>query len=551
MRQEFVDRVIALGKPVVSINYDLRGARTVGTDNYAAMRGLVERILKDHDCQQLAFVNGLASSVEAQARAQAYRDVCTERGLVGARFYQADWQMESGIEVAHKLLHAPDDLPEVIFCCNDDIAIGVQQTLLDAGVRIPEDVKITGFDNRENSLRAVPRITTVDRDFVGIGRCALATVLEMLDGEEVSGFRASEVLYVLAASCGYDHPSNYQDSVVENLYTMDNALKMFYAVLMSFHPALLAAGTTGQVLRECELRLGELRCPEVFLTINEDYLASWNTGVETLTYGEASLLGGYVGTSDELTCDKDHVYARFASRQLLPEPLLADPGLAMVFPVRQGTTYMGALVTRGVSPVLRYGFLTFLLSILASALESLRQRSALNAMNERLDDLYTHDQLTGLHNRFGLEREGTSIYERMLCEHGTLQVIFVDVDDMKGINDHYGHDEGDRALKDTALVIRRGCADTDSFCMRYGGDEFLVISSTNLIPKLREELAMFKTSEERPYDLKLSMGAYPVFVGERCSVQEAIHRADMRMYKSKRAQKKGDDLVVPPEETSR
>lgn len=114
---------------------------------------------------QPPFVNGLKTSAEAQARAQGFRDACAHLGIKDVRFYQANWQMEAGVVTAKKILCQRFDLPDVIFCCNDDLAVGVSQTLQEAGIRVPEDVLITGFDNREIGQRATPRITTIDRDY--------------------------------------------------------------------------------------------------------------------------------------------------------------------------------------------------------------------------------------------------------------------------------------------------------------------------------------------------------------------------------------------------
>ena len=76
MRQRVADEILALHKPVVSINYELKGTHYVGTDNYQAMYGLVHKVLVEKSCKRPAFVNGLATSVEARARAKAYRDAC-------------------------------------------------------------------------------------------------------------------------------------------------------------------------------------------------------------------------------------------------------------------------------------------------------------------------------------------------------------------------------------------------------------------------------------------------------------------------------------------
>ncbi len=108
---------------------------------------------------------------------------------------------------------------------------------------------------------------------------------------------------------------------------------------------------------------------------------------------------------------------------------------------------------------------------------------------------------------------------------------------MKDINDQGGHNNGDSALRDAAEIIRRATAGEDAFAMRYGGDEFLVISKSDLIPKLEWELEQLRSNGERSYDLALSMGSFVAHQDDRLSMAEAITCADVRMYKAKKARK--------------
>ena len=536
MRQAVVDEIVALGKPVVSINYELRGACTVGTDNYEAMYGLIDRVLSDRPCHTTAFVNGLVTSGEAAARAQAYHDACIAHDIEDERFYQANWQMEEGVRIARQMLEHEGGLPDVIFCCNDDLAVGVQETLQAHGVSIPEDVMVTGFDNREIGLRATPRITTVDRDYETIGRTAIKALLALMEGSTFERFQPSPAKYILAESCGYHNTTESKELMVESLYSMDNALRRFYHVLSRFQPAVLNADTLSEILHECETHFDEMSCRNVYLSINESYL-DYDALRAVTTYGATSLLMAHGGEDIGLVYDFKHVYTRFITKQIIPLHVPMDHHVYMVYPLRQGTTCIGTLVTEGVSPILQYGFLTILLSLLSSSIESMRKKEMLQMVNSRLDDLYVRDQLTGLFNRFGLERFGRIAYEHLLRDFDEAQIIFVDIDNMKDINDTCGHEVGDQALQDTAGIILRAIRDENAFAMRYGGDEFLLIARRNLTKKLERELQILKEHAVRPYDLSLSIGALQVFSNDGCSVKEAIERADARMYEIKRARK--------------
>ena len=535
-RQKVADEMRALGKPVVSVNYELEGTTCVGTNNHEAMQGLVSRVLADRGCTKPAFVNGLATSWEAQARSRGFRHACAARGLTDIRFYEGSWEKEAGISAAREMLETPDDLPDVVFCCNDDLAVGVQETLQAHGVRVPEDVLVAGFDNREISLKATPRITTVDRDYAGIGRTALEVLVRLMDGEALPDQLAAGVRYVLAESCGYLEGAETKEELAGDLSSVNAALRHFCQALTRFQPAVLNADTLSEILHVCEHYLGEVDCKDVYLTINDNYLEY--DAVRTVTsYGAFSLLMAHSGADINLVYDNQHIYARYLARTILPPEVPMDGRVYMVFPLRHHTTCIGTLVTEGVSPLMRYGFLTVILTLLSSSIESVRKKEQLQAVNARLDDLYVRDRLTGLFNRFGLDRFGAIAYEHLLRDFDEAQFIFVDVDNMKDINDTCGHEIGDQALRDTADIIQRAMRDENAFAMRYGGDEFLLICRRNLIPKLENEVEMLRTNTRRPYDLSLSMGRYQVFASDHLTMGEAVQRADARMYLVKQARR--------------
>lgn len=121
-----------------------------------------------------------------------------------------------------------------------------------------------------------------------------------------------------------------------------------------------------------------------------------------------------------------------------------------------------------------------------------------------------------------------------------LYFLFIDVDSFKQINDTYGHNEGDRALKIIAEVLSSLSEKTGGFCARYAGDEFafIQISSENEdIKKLCEEIkanvAEKNEKSDMAYSLNVSIGYSSLKSGDK-DWQDLIYRADKEMYYEKR-----------------
>jgi diguanylate cyclase (GGDEF)-like protein len=152
------------------------------------------------------------------------------------------------------------------------------------------------------------------------------------------------------------------------------------------------------------------------------------------------------------------------------------------------------------------------------------------------------DTLVPLFNRRAFVRE-VSRFISLAGRYGTASsVIYIDLDDFKGINDAYGHAAGDAMLRHIADILTRQVRDTDVVA-RIGGDEFgIVLAHVNLAQAVKKAVALDRALRERPliYNghtlaLGFSFGSYELKAGE--SADSAIAQADAAMY----AQKRGRD----------
>jgi diguanylate cyclase (GGDEF)-like protein/PAS domain S-box-containing protein len=159
---------------------------------------------------------------------------------------------------------------------------------------------------------------------------------------------------------------------------------------------------------------------------------------------------------------------------------------------------------------------------------------------ERLRTLSLVDDLTGIYNRRGfltLAEQELKLANRL--KRGMF-LLFADLDDLKDINDTYGHQEGDRALIAVGNVIKETYRDPDIIA-RIGGDEFVVLaiegasesSAENLRIRLNHNLGIFNARERRRYSLILSMGVVRYDPDHPASIEDLIAEADKRMYEEK------------------
>lgn len=159
---------------------------------------------------------------------------------------------------------------------------------------------------------------------------------------------------------------------------------------------------------------------------------------------------------------------------------------------------------------------------------------------EALRMLSLADELTGLYNRRGLftfADQHLKIANRMKKK---ILLLFADLDDLKWINDNFGHHEGDVALIEVADILKKTFRESD-FIARIGGDEFVVLAveteETNaelLTARLLESLRAYNAKKKHGYNLSISIGISKYDPEIPCSIKELLDKADRNMYKQKK-----------------
>lgn len=161
-------------------------------------------------------------------------------------------------------------------------------------------------------------------------------------------------------------------------------------------------------------------------------------------------------------------------------------------------------------------------------------------LEEELRALSLTDELTGLYNRrgfFTLVQQELRVAGRL--KKGVL-LFAVDMDDLKVINDTYGHPMGDLAIREAADIIKRNFRQSDVIA-RMGGDEFAVfmiehadIDNEKLARRLQDILSIYNSQGRRPYTLSLSIGDARFEPDHPATIEEMMARADAMMYSQKR-----------------
>ncbi|MGD8166977.1 LacI family DNA-binding transcriptional regulator [Herbiconiux sp. P16] len=205
-----------LGVPVVAIASEDRGpAHRVWLDQYGGARAAVDHLVAlGH--RDIRLIAGPSESMDAAERTRGWFGALAAHGLVSREPLVGDWTPASGY--AHGRTLAADGATAV-FVANDQMAVGLMRALTEAGLSVPGDVSVVGFDDIPEAEYFAPPLTTVRQDFVRLGQEAMEAVLTVLgdpgsaeraDGARVAG--GTELVVRESTAPPHDRTTARQDA---------------------------------------------------------------------------------------------------------------------------------------------------------------------------------------------------------------------------------------------------------------------------------------------------------------------------------------------------
>ncbi len=153
----------------------------VGVDQREGAKSAVRHLIAQ-GCQTIAHIAGPSTWFDAIEREAGWREALVEAGLPEGPLRRGTWSASSGYELANELIS--QGTPDAIFASNDQLALGALRALSVAGIDVPKQVKIVGFDNEPGSAYFSVPLTTVRQNFDAVGRSAIKALTTRIKSGE-------------------------------------------------------------------------------------------------------------------------------------------------------------------------------------------------------------------------------------------------------------------------------------------------------------------------------------------------------------------------------
>ncbi len=517
--------------PVVAIRHYSDQISCVFTDEREAIRPVIRHLIEDHGLRRICFQTGFKGHAESRMRMEVFIEEMKMHGLPvpDSAICTGNMWLTCGDLAYQQFFSDPANQPEAVICANDYMAIGLIRVLREKGIRVPEDVIVTGFDNIEGAAPDVPSLTTIQPDYEAMVVEAVNT-LEQQMHKTCRGKRiiplAGRLVLGESCGCGRRKPDYFRNECCEKTRELEWVNDQDAAVtnlsidlggcddLSAMHQVLISSRVKNPVLRDQYLCLfGE---PDHLLEENGNQAClvhairdHQDAGMPMTVFDRTSLLPPDMEREDEA--------------QVFYVKLLHQKGHNFGYSVMQ--------YDEGNVPPRVYVQTNVLLSI---AVENIfRQREMMCLYEERRLSSIT-DLMTGLLNRRGMLEKIAPTWPGMYGRK--IAFVCIDMDHLKQINDTYGHSEGDFAIRMVGQAIQAAVS-AGEIGARVGGDEFIVFlpSAGNGEAKRFEErfeaaLNRLNREGKRTFAVGASVGYAIREISEQVDAEQCIRDSDREMY---------------------
>jgi DNA-binding LacI/PurR family transcriptional regulator len=166
--------------PVVAVEARYDGEVPCAAVNQFVGAQLATQHLLDLGHETVWQVAGPDDWVEARDRIEGWRATLSDAGVAAPPLLRGDWSAASGYQAALDLAARPN--VTAVFAANDQMAVGLLNGLHQAGLRVPEDVSVVGFDDIPEAAYLIPPLTTIRQDFVEIGKLGVRLLTDLING---------------------------------------------------------------------------------------------------------------------------------------------------------------------------------------------------------------------------------------------------------------------------------------------------------------------------------------------------------------------------------
>lgn len=546
-----IDRALKANIPVILEDRIHEKCFTVRNSPEIAFEALVNHVIKDHGVKDTFFIAGIKGNAYSDERVELYKKVLLENGLPYSDDmvdYGGFW--EGPTQPVMDRLFEREKLPRAIICANDAMAIAVCDRLIDKGLRVPEDVIVTGFDGSPGAELSKPKITTCVVDAAGFSEKCIQIVDAYFADENPPLYNDNPYRINKSESCGCDLDTSVDFQKMakyyHHLFTDMNGHE--YVIYNQIIYQLNSQGMDSSSFFGSMSRiLGE----NAFLTLRQNILSFFkgnekNEDADSDNEKMFIISSGYENDISESS--------EFLMKDLIPnqEEWMSNDSMYIISALQIGKTVLGFYevatnnIIRDSQKINRV--LNIINMMIHLAVSDVRHRYIRN--NKNNDS--TIDYLTELANREGITKWYDAFTNQTENKDKYLILSVYQIPKYRFIYDNYGIEEINEIVTSVAETIRIANP-KDVFIAHTSEDEFVTINFYNKQSDGENDIKRatkvfyglidtFNKNNDKDYNVEIDFGCTKSYVNESPKLEGLIHLAIDELYENKKHYGKGSAL---------
>lgn len=505
--------------PVLVFDLQSPMFESVIMDHYTPVRRIIDHLIEVHGYTDIAFLGGKEGHPHSVQRLDAYLDSMKAHNLPvkEGRIYHGNYWYDSAEAYVDILLEDREHLPEALACANDIMAIGAAARLTENGVRVPEDIAITGYDSIADGRYSPKPVTSANIPADECGEYCATWIYEAINNMEHKPFVSKSPVFV-GGSCGCKFEIEVKPKKLREQWRNQHSSRSLFSDFNHYLEDLLTQTSLQgfwQTLLDYSYQIRPFNSFDVCLNEGFDNPNSF-VGEKAMRHGYADNIYRVLSCgSDEETKGSIAFDRKFSVKELIPG--LTDerpyPTTFIFNPLYFDDRCFGYTVLNYGTEVRTYdtGYRVWMRNIM-QGMEAFYRQGYMLALVEKIKADQVRDSLTGLYNYQGFIKYAQDITSMLDENRQKVNIITIDIKGTKQINEIYGRSYGDKAIMAVARIIQNSLFDEEISC-RMGNDEFLIAicddnessRAESIKKELVEKVDNIKLIENSEYKLEIRL----------------------------------------------
>ncbi len=502
--------------PVLVVDQKSPFFESIMMDHYTPIKKIVDHLIDVHQYKDIALLGGKEGHPHSVQRLNAFLDSMKEHGLAVKEdwIFHGNYWYDSAEEFVDKLIKKPNEMPRAIVCANDCMAIGAATRLTERGIRVPEDVAITGYDSIADGRQSPVPVTSADIPAGECGRYCMNWLHARINEVEPAPF-TTEANIVDGGNSGCKYEMEMVPKELRSTWRTQQSARGLFSDFNHILEDLLAQNNFKEFMKVVSDYTYQIRPFYSFdICMNEGFL-------------QPDLFVGENAYRNVLT---DKVYRVLSCGSKADEPGVIDFENSFeakkLIPVlnqerRYPTTFIFnplyfddrcfgyTVLNQGPKAVLYDESYRIWMRNVMQGLEAFYRQGFMLALLEKVKADQIRDGITGLYNYDGFINHATKLIEKQ-DDKRQINILTIDVKAMKPLNEIYGRECGERAIKTVARSMQNAVNEDEILCRMFN-DEFLIATLDNInetraksiVAAMERNLESYRLIEDTDYRLQI------------------------------------------------